>query len=192
VSRAVEDLGRYVVHLPVGPSLFGTLEIALLENLGNCEVTVCEGENRNLRDSDVLIERPATARRLVVLGAAPTRSIIAEHLNDGVWSLVGIDASRPELLAAIASLDDGPAFVSSSIVQALAAVVDRSNALDRLSARERDVLAELMTGKSNREIAEGLFVSTNTVRAHLQSISAKLGISSRAKLAAFARARDLA
>ena len=101
--------------------------------------------------------------------------------------MVGIDASRPELLAAIASLDDGPAFVSSSVVRTLAAGPSESEPTGRLTAREREVFRLVVEGQSNREIADRLFVSTNTVRSHLQSISSKLGVGSRTKLAALGR-----
>jgi len=58
-----------------------------------------------------------------------------------------------------------------------------------LSRRERDVFARLARGESNREIAEGLFISEKTVSNHLTSIFAKLGVSSRSQ--AIVRAKSL-
>jgi predicted ATPase/DNA-binding CsgD family transcriptional regulator len=58
-----------------------------------------------------------------------------------------------------------------------------------LTAREREVLRLLAGGRTNREIANALFVSPRTVQAHLASIFAKLGIHTRA--AAVARAYEL-
>jgi DNA-binding CsgD family transcriptional regulator len=55
-----------------------------------------------------------------------------------------------------------------------------------------DVIRLLVQGHSNSEIADGLYLSPNTIRSHLQAISAKLGVTSRAKLAARARALGLA
>jgi DNA-binding NarL/FixJ family response regulator len=55
-----------------------------------------------------------------------------------------------------------------------------------LTGRERDVLKLLAQGMTNREIADALVISTNTVKRHLKSIFAKLGVSTRA--AATARA----
>ena len=48
-----------------------------------------------------------------------------------------------------------------------------------LNRREVDVLACLVTGKSNREIAAELNISISTVKAHLTSLYRKLGVSSR-------------
>jgi len=58
-----------------------------------------------------------------------------------------------------------------------------------ISMRELEVLQSLAAGKSNQEIADGLFVSLNTVKTHLKNIFAKLGVASRAQ--AVARAREL-
>ena len=74
-----------------------------------------------------------------------------------------------------------------TIMSGLANETGAPQPTDKLTARERDVLKLLVDGHSNREIAGRLFVSPNTVRSHLQSISTKLGISSRAKLAAYGR-----
>ena len=55
---------------------------------------------------------------------------------------------------------------------------------DELSEREREVLALLSTGLSEREIGRELFLSFNTVHSHVKSIYRKLGVSSRAKAVA--------
>jgi DNA-binding NarL/FixJ family response regulator len=52
----------------------------------------------------------------------------------------------------------------------------------RLSAREREVLAELARGRPAPKIAEALALSTNTVRNHLKSIFLKLGVNSQVAL----------
>lgn len=60
-----------------------------------------------------------------------------------------------------------------------------------LSAREREVLAELAAGKTNREIAETLVISQHTVGRHVESIFAKLGVTNRAAATAYAYEHDL-
>lgn len=57
-----------------------------------------------------------------------------------------------------------------------------------LTPRERQVAAEVAAGRTNREIAERLFISVRTVTSHLDHIYTKLGISSRSELARLVRA----
>ncbi|MGY4654560.1 LuxR C-terminal-related transcriptional regulator [Mycobacterium sp. URHB0021] len=60
-----------------------------------------------------------------------------------------------------------------------------------LSAREREVLAHLAAGRTNREIAEMLVVSPHTVARHIEHIYAKLGVPNRAAATAYAYAHHL-
>jgi DNA-binding CsgD family transcriptional regulator len=60
-----------------------------------------------------------------------------------------------------------------------------------LSAREREVLALLIQGRSNREIATQLGISGNTAKFHLTSIFNKLGVNGRAEAATIAVTRNL-
>ena len=54
-----------------------------------------------------------------------------------------------------------------------------------LSSRERDVAVLLAAGRSNREIAEALVISEGTVEVHVKHILSKLGLRSRAQVAAW-------
>lgn len=58
--------------------------------------------------------------------------------------------------------------------------------LDELTRRERQVLAMIASGYSNRRIAAECFLSLNTVRAHVQNVLIKLGVHSRLEAVAFA------
>jgi DNA-binding NarL/FixJ family response regulator len=57
---------------------------------------------------------------------------------------------------------------------------------DRLSAREREVLALVAEGHTNKAIAEALFVSPNTIKTHVASLLTKLDAETRAQLAVIA------
>ncbi|HZK57386.1 MAG TPA: helix-turn-helix transcriptional regulator [Clostridia bacterium] len=61
-------------------------------------------------------------------------------------------------------------------------VFHRVKTLDPLTAREHEVLELILCGKSNREIAEALFISENTVKTHARNIFSKYDVKSRAEL----------
>ncbi|WP_328530682.1 LuxR C-terminal-related transcriptional regulator [Nocardioides sp. NBC_00368] len=70
--------------------------------------------------------------------------------------------------------------------------VDKSaGPLPGLSARERDVLRELARGSTYADISATLFVSENTVKTHVSSLYAKLGVSRRSQALAVARSLNL-
>jgi DNA-binding NarL/FixJ family response regulator len=64
-------------------------------------------------------------------------------------------------------------------------------AADVLSPRERQVVALVATGLTNREVASELHISDKTVARHLSNVFAKLGLSSRAAATAYAYEHDL-
>jgi DNA-binding NarL/FixJ family response regulator len=174
-------------------SLFSILVEALISSLmpGQTARFVPAAERDQLRSTDVLLTHGLNGRTLVVFGAAPDGALVARHLDAGTHSMISVDASREELVAAIESLVEGPSFVSAGVVAALAraprAVPDAS-----LTAREREIVRLVVEGLSNGEIASRLCVSPNTVRTHLQGASAKLGVSGRTRIAAKARSLGIA
>jgi LuxR family maltose regulon positive regulatory protein len=66
---------------------------------------------------------------------------------------------------------------------------ESSKLVEPLSEREMEVFKLLENGLSNQEIAEQLFISMNTVKAHLKSIYSKLGVSNRVQ--AIAKGREI-
>jgi DNA-binding CsgD family transcriptional regulator/tetratricopeptide (TPR) repeat protein len=83
---------------------------------------------------------------------------------------------------------DGNGHAGAAIVEALAGVPEAPSRGDTfgLSAREREVLAQISRGRTNREIGERLFISQKTVGVHVGNILAKLGVSGRVEAAAVA------
>jgi DNA-binding NarL/FixJ family response regulator len=58
--------------------------------------------------------------------------------------------------------------------------------LDALTAREREVLAQIAEGRTNRQIARLLQMSEKTVKTHVSSVLAKLGVADRTQAALYA------
>jgi LuxR family maltose regulon positive regulatory protein len=84
-----------------------------------------------------------------------------------------------DLLAVLAA-ESGESAAAGSVATIL---------IEPLSEREREVLRLLAAGRTNREIADELYVSLGTVKAHTHHVFAKLGVRGRTEAAA--RAREL-
>ncbi len=98
------------------------------------------------------------------------------------------DAEADEVAAAIRAANRGEVHLDPVVAQQLTRSLrtPRSQALSTLTAREREVLALLAQGLSNKDIAQQLFISERTARTHVSSILAKLELASRTQAALWA------
>ncbi|HEX2173650.1 MAG TPA: response regulator transcription factor [Dehalococcoidia bacterium] len=82
-----------------------------------------------------------------------------------------------ELLRAIQEVARGGAVIDPSVVEMLVSARRSASALDRLTPREGEVLAEMAQGKNNAAIAASLVLSQRAIEKHANSIFFKLGLS---------------
>ena len=85
--------------------------------------------------------------------------------------------NRGELVSAIDAVARGGSYIDPKIVEVLVASRARAShsALSELTPREREVLAQLATGKGNTAIAESLVLTKRAIEKHINSIFMKLG-----------------
>ena len=99
------------------------------------------------------------------------------------------DAQADELCRAVKAVACGQVQLTPQAVTRLMKEVQTPLALlsrEALSAREADVLCLLAQGKSNKEIAANLHIGETTVKTHVSSVLAKLGMASRTQAAIYA------
>ena len=86
--------------------------------------------------------------------------------------------SKEQLLDAIVAVARGGSVIDPAIVDVLIQARSRAehSRLAQLTARERELLAEIATGKSNGAIAESLFLTKRAVEKHVNAIFAKLDL----------------
>ena len=82
-------------------------------------------------------------------------------------------------------------FVLDAFGAAVGETASTDEELDRLSAREQEVMRLIARGYAYKEVAATLFISTKTVETHVSSVLRKLQLSSRHELTAWATARRL-
>lgn len=99
------------------------------------------------------------------------------------------DASAEELRAAVGQAAAGSLVLPAQLARRVLGGGD--GAEPALSPREIDILEELARGRTNQQIAAGLFISQATVKTHLNHIFGKLGVGNRTEAVAVARARHL-
>jgi DNA-binding NarL/FixJ family response regulator len=132
--------------------------------------------------------RGSTARVLVLTSATdPGSASVA--VRSGAAGVLYKDVDPDALVRAIRSVHDGHLLLAPEAAGSLvrpAGVPGPAAGLDALTGREREVLAELTKGRSNREIARALSVSEKTVKAHVSSVLAKLGVQDRTQAALLA------
>ena len=111
-----------------------------------------------------------------------TKNIDGSDLSDAVRRVASGDAVFSPRLAG---------FVLDAFGSSAGDVAIGDDELDRLSAREREVMRLIARGYSYREVATELFISIKTVETHVSAVLRKLQLSSRHELTRWAAARRL-
>ncbi|MFC8132386.1 response regulator [Streptomyces sp. NPDC057302] len=136
--------------------------------------------------------------RVVMLTTFEVDEYVVQSLRAGASGFLGKGAEPDELLGAIRIAAAGDALLSPVATKGLIAKFlaqggssdesggARSERLDALTGREREVLVQVAGGHSNDEIAERLKVSPLTVKTHVNRAMAKLGARDRAQLVVIA------
>jgi DNA-binding NarL/FixJ family response regulator len=127
------------------------------------------------------------ASRVLVLSAFESEEVIYQALQAGAVGYLAKSSRRPELIAAIRLAAQGKAAFSADIAAKLAKRIQRPS----LSPRELEVVAELVNGNSNKEIASRLAISENTVKLHITHIMQKLRAKDRTHVASIALQQGL-
>lgn len=163
----------------------------VLRSLPNVDVIAESASSHGLPPVDVLVlasaddlaELDESAPPVLLLSNDPGE---AKHLMDfSVWGILPREASPEELSAAVHALAEGLWVGSPSLAQNLfdrhpVPVLDGAEeVINPLTDRERQVLQLTAEGLANKQIAAALDISENTVKFHLSSLYAKLGVTSR-------------
>ena len=118
--------------------------------------------------------------QVIVLSSFKEGELVKKALDAGAIGYLLKDVSADELGTAIRSAQAGRATLSPEAAQSLVenATLPPIPGLD-LTEREREVLALMVEGLSNTQIAGKLTVSPSTIKSHVSNILSKLGVASR-------------
>jgi len=144
---------------------------------------------------DMSTNSGAGAVRIILLTAAAEKRQIVEALQLGARGVVLKDSATQLLLKAIHAVMSGEYWVGresvSNLVVYLRNLMQSSSEETKqkkfgLTPRELEIVAAVVAGYANKEIAEYFKISEDTVKHHLSNIFDKLGVSTRLELALFA------
>ena len=145
------------------------------------------------------------ARRILVSGLDPAPRIImltTFDLDDYVYEALRLgcsgfllkDAPAEELFRAVRVVATGEALLAPTVTRRLIRETVLRNRrprrtareLDSLTPREREMVEQIATGRSNAEIATALFISEETVKTHVRRVLQKLSLRDRAQVVVYA------
>ena len=132
--------------------------------------------------------------RVLILTTFDPDEYVYRALRAGASGFVLKDIPPDQLAVAVRTVADGGALLAPSITRRLIGRFTERRTLDggaarrleRLTEREREVVAAVARGSSNAEIAGQLFIGPATVKSHVSSVLTKLGLRDRAQVVVFA------
>lgn len=125
---------------------------------------------------------------IIVLTRNGSTEELISALQAGAKAYVELFSNTAILKQAIQAVTNGALWLPASVVTGLVGALtpklltEDSSYLETLTKREMDVITEIKTGASNKEIARKLLISERTVKEHLSSIFSKLEVSDRFQL----------
>src|ERR1700736_5681909 len=173
-----------------------SLETDLLKEANPRVVLLDVGlQDRNSLRLAEAVQKEMADSRVIVMDLLPVHEEIAEFVNAGVAGFILKDATFDDFVGTIRSVADGarvlPATMTGTLFSQIAKVAvkrGREAALEsvKMTHREREVIALIAVGLSNKEIAQRLNIATDTVKSHVRNVMEKLALHSRLQIAAYA------
>lgn len=147
-------------------------------------------------NAQAVLEQVGESSRFLALSVSDASEDVIGVVRLGARGYVTKDITADALATAIRQVAAGDAVFSPRLAgfvldafTGTAAQTDEE--LDRLTARERDVMRLIARGYTYREAAEELFVSVKTIETHMSAVLRKLQLSNRRELARWAKGRGL-
>jgi DNA-binding NarL/FixJ family response regulator len=138
--------------------------------------------------------------KVLVLTVAIDDAQVVQALEMGARGVVLKEAATELLFKAIRTVVAGQYWVGRDTVSDImrhlreraAAARHKLSPAERLTPREREIVAAVAAGESNRDVAKRFSLAEGTVKHHISNVFDKLGVSNRAELAAYAASHGLA
>ncbi|HSG16754.1 MAG TPA: response regulator transcription factor [Anaerolineae bacterium] len=185
--------------LKVFLSLYEDLEVVAEAADGQQAIDTCRDSQPHVILMDMImptVDGPAATAairreypgiQIIALSTFSEQDLVKQAIEAGAIGYLLKDVHADKLAQAIRDAHHGRSTLDASAAQSLIQATTQPPSLGfDLTPREREVLALLVDGKTNREIAEQLIISPSTARLHVSNILAKLGAANRTEAATLA------
>lgn len=133
---------------------------------------------------DTSFDRHCNSKTLLIDTGLPREEIISLLIKYKLRGILALDTDIAQLKKALKVIHNGQIWISNELVQDLINVEKFNNiGKIKLTDKEKKIIELVCQGLSNKEIAAKLFISEQTVKAHLHRIFEKLSIKNRSQLA---------
>ncbi|UXR70997.1 response regulator transcription factor [Staphylococcus sp. IVB6238] len=129
--------------------------------------------------------------KILVLTSFVDEEHVISAMQGGADGYEMKDVEPEQLIQSIQHVIDGQTVIHKDAQQVMEVVNNKPHVQNKLSKRETEVLKEMAKGKTNKEIADVLFVSEKTIKTHVSHILSKLEVTDRTQAALYAMSNHL-
>jgi DNA-binding NarL/FixJ family response regulator len=142
-----------------------------------------------------LVRKEFPKAKIIVMDLAPAHADVLQFVKAGASGFILKDASLTDFLSTIRAVAGGDSVLPSLLAESLfTQIVDHAlkrgqahvKDATRMTRREREIIALIGDGMSNKEIGQRLRISTYTVKSHVHNIMEKIALHTRLELANYA------
>ncbi len=155
------------------------------ENKAGCCPDLLLVDNSHVNDD--LLNRPPGTKVLMIDTGLEQEEVIHLLLSYKLDGVLSTDADESLLRKALTLVHEGQIWIDNSKLKALlskAGTISKNGTLNNVSKREQQIVNLIQKGYKNKEIAQDLFLSEQTIKAHVSRIFKKFNVSSRSQLMA--------
>lgn len=146
-----------------------------------------------------ILKKDFPGAKIIIMDLAPIQADILQYVKAGANGFILKDASLNDFLITIRTVAKGSTVLPPTMVDSLFSQIVESAVRNgkskikeavKMTKREKEVIALLSDGLSNKEIAQKMHISTYTIKSHIHNIMEKLALHSRLEIANYSYTGD--
>jgi DNA-binding NarL/FixJ family response regulator len=146
-----------------------------------------------------IVKKDFPEAKIIIMDLAPIQADILQYVKAGANGFILKDASLNDFLITIRTVAEGSTVLPPTLVDSLFSQIvenavrnGKSEIKDavKMTKREREVIALLSEGMSNKEIGQKMHISTYTIKSHIHNIMEKLALHTRLEIANYSYTED--